>query len=978
MAKNREFYLRFSISLVFVIAVFGPLFFIVRDLDGIAGRLWQQQLANARHDLKEEMAAFRASLVPRQFVESLIKAGEIQLGLVSLTRQQPSFVDNQEAGIFTAATNRQLCDFYQKEAGLRPLAIISFNTDFSNGWSWFNDEYEELRNFPEQHRQRFETVIPYLVADIATFTPVIANNQRGWEYVNNFRAEMFKVGKRDSNFHKFFFDYIGDLAYQPPHYGTVYEMATTRLGSRRFFVYKMPVKRDDLVYGGYFVIFANRDIEVDKILAMAMKSSRPAARRRFYSSPPVSKATETDTLKIDQPLPAELAGYSRISGYQKTLPERIGVELSIAGLRKAHAAYLGSISFVCRSVMIITLAVAVYFMLFRFPDAFRLRLRMLTIIALSLCLPWAILGYFCLSLFDSFQNLTGHELRAEAASSMYRLISYYYDQKLQLNLEIIKTKQRMIEHVAKPAAELEGLHAHEIVLPENQFELFFYRDDGMTRAFRARHPPSTSSRRIDCYLAARYLDHLGILDRNASNNSKHIKQGDFYSLAIESLHQTYSEHLTMHRECVETRDWKKADELSRMVYVLLPDTGTPGNPLRAIGNTTTSSPNYILINPELFAPEIYSQRMPWQQHDFLTGLRRVDDSILRWCPAYVNSSSELKQQLNIAAASRSSGSHLIQDDMGQYKYISRRYISGEGLVFAGISIGSQDLRLELLLKIFPFVLLALTMFCLILFADLLSAMFIRPVAGFQAATAEISAGNYQVAVHMPDSDEFSLLAGSFNRMATGLVQRERMRRFVSDNLFEQLGLNAGGFTKSSVVTILASDIRGFTSLSEKHEPQQIVSLLNDYFTEMETAIKASGGFIERFIGDAVVAVFYHDQTDRPVERALTAAMAMRQRLVALNDRRAAAGLFVIDNGIGIATGEAVSGIAGSPDGRQVLSVMGEVTHIAERLESASRHVAARILLCPQTAAVIKTRLTEVTDLCGLPAFCLVTDEVSDG
>jgi class 3 adenylate cyclase len=106
---------------------------------------------------------------------------------------------------------------------------------------------------------------------------------------------------------------------------------------------------------------------------------------------------------------------------------------------------------------------------------------------------------------------------------------------------------------------------------------------------------------------------------------------------------------------------------------------------------------------------------------------------------------------------------------------------------------------------------------------------------------------------------------------------------------------------------------------------------------------------------------------------------MRRRLAALNARRAAAGLFVIDNGIGIATGEAVSGIAGSPDGRQVLSVIGEVTLIAEKLESASRHVGSRILLCQQTAAGVKNAaaMSDVTDLCGLPAFCLVADEVSD-
>jgi len=412
---------------------------------------------------------------------------------------------------------------------------------------------------------------------------------------------------------------------------------------------------------------------------------------------------------------------------------------------------------------------------------------------------------------------------------------------------------------------------------------------------------------------------------------------------------------------------------------LLPATGSPEAPLRAIGKTTTHTPNLTLMKPYLFAPEIYSQRALWQKHDFMIGQRRLDDTILRWWPDYINSSAELKHQLDLAAASRSGGSRLIQTGR-EFCFVNRRYLAGESMVFAGVSTAAQDLRLELLFWVFPFVLLALVLLCVFLFADLLAALYIRPVAGFQAATARITDGDYQVIVQMPDSDEFSQLARSFNRMANGLVQREKMRRFVSENLFERIGLSEGEVTRTSEVTLLASDIRGFTSLSEKHEPQQIVSLLNDYFTEMETAIEESGGFIESFIGDAVVAVFYHNQTGRAENRALTAAISMRARLVVLNHRRAAAGLFVIENGIGIASGEAVSGVAGSSEGRQIFSVIGEVTRVAEKLESASRHVPSRILICPKTAAALAdmAHLSDATGLCGTAAFTLMADGGLDG
>ncbi|EKD82364.1 MAG: hypothetical protein ACD_39C01342G0001, partial [uncultured bacterium] len=542
----------------------------------------------------------------------------------------------------------------------------------------------------------------------------------------------------------------------------------------------------------------------------------------------------------------------------------------------------------------------------------------------------------------------------------------------------LQTKNRMIEHVDKAPEELLKLHAHNIVMPDNFFELFLFRADGTSRTFRSRHPENNTTRRIDCYLAAKFLDQLGVLDRKIPVNRKYLEQGEYAAGFMDSLQLNYTEHNLMRLEAVETREWKRADELSRMLYALFPNPKLPGQPVTAIGKMTISNPGYVLIRPDRFNPEIYSQRMPWQQHDFLIGQRRLDDSILRWWPDYINSASELKRQVDLAASTHSGGSRLIQDGK-TFRFLNRRYINNQSIVFAGVSTASQDLKIEMLLKLFPFVLLALALLCLFLFADLLAAMFITPVIGFRAATSEIAAGNYQVAVKIPASDEFSLLADSFNRMAAGLAQRERMRRFVSENLFERIGLSEVENTRVSEVTLLASDIRGFTTLSEKHQPQQIVSLLNDYFTEMESAIKQSGGLIERFVGDAVVAVFYQDQPEKCEQRALTAAMQMRARLAGLNRQRAAAGLFIIDNGIGIATGEAVSGIAGSPDGRQIFSVIGEVTHLAEKLESASRHVPSRILICPKTSAVLanQTDLADAAEQCGFSAFTPVSTEVAD-
>ncbi|EKD82331.1 MAG: adenylate cyclase, partial [uncultured bacterium] len=296
---------------------------------------------------------------------------------------------------------------------------------------------------------------------------------------------------------------------------------------------------------------------------------------------------------------------------------------------------------------------------------------------------------------------------------------------------------------------------------------------------------------------------------------------------------------------------------------------------------------------------------------------------------------------------------------GRYRLIRQRFNVKDATVYAGISTSSPDLMLGLVSRAFPLLLLIFSLLSLLLFADALAALFINPVKGIGHGAAAIEAGDYSQRIEIENTDEFSLLVTSFNQMTSGLAQREKMRRFVSDNLYArlgtQVGLNELRSAQMSRVTMLAADIRGFTTLSEKHDPQQIVSLLNDYFTAMEAAINAYGGVIERFVGDAVMAVFYRvGETSGEVQAAL-AALAMRQKLAILNYERAGRGLFIIENGIGIASGEAASGLVGSERGRMVFTVLGKVTKLAEMLESQTKHVDSRVLLCAETARVLGER-----------------------
>jgi len=212
-------------------------------------------------------------------------------------------------------------------------------------------------------------------------------------------------------------------------------------------------------------------------------------------------------------------------------------------------------------------------------------------------------------------------------------------------------------------------------------------------------------------------------------------------------------------------------------------------------------------------------------------------------------------------------------------------------------------------------------------------------------------------VPITSDDELGRLGEGFNRMTAGLAEKEYLGRFLSG--VARSRLRAGATLEEQAVrtraTVMFSDIRGFTTLAERHPPEAIVEMLNRYFTGMTRAIEAEGGFVEKFIGDAIMAVFLPALgRTHPAERAARAALAMRRELADFNTAREAAGQFPIRTGIGLATGEVLLGMLGRADGRRRdFTVTGPTVNAAAAMEKRSKEARTTgLVLCPETAGFV--------------------------
>jgi class 3 adenylate cyclase len=193
--------------------------------------------------------------------------------------------------------------------------------------------------------------------------------------------------------------------------------------------------------------------------------------------------------------------------------------------------------------------------------------------------------------------------------------------------------------------------------------------------------------------------------------------------------------------------------------------------------------------------------------------------------------------------------------------------------------------------------------------------------------------------------------------APGLT-RLALERHVPGYLVEEVlsGRMARPRPRRQEVTVLFCDARNYTTLSEGLEPEQVVELLNEWFTVATRAIRRHGGIVDKFIGDAIMAVFgVPEPHDDDAARAVRAAFEMRDALASLNLRRQALGLKRIEVGIGINTGPAVVGFIGSHS-QQSFAAIGDVTNTASRIESKTRDFPGCDILIGETTEAIQQRL----------------------
>ena len=246
----------------------------------------------------------------------------------------------------------------------------------------------------------------------------------------------------------------------------------------------------------------------------------------------------------------------------------------------------------------------------------------------------------------------------------------------------------------------------------------------------------------------------------------------------------------------------------------------------------------------------------------------------------------------------------------------------------------------------------------------LSSVLVKPIKLLAKGVKSIGDGNFHQRIDIKRRDEIGELTTAFNDMAKGLEEREfikdTFKKFVHTDIVDDLLKNpekikVGGERKK--VTVLFTDIRGFTTISEKISPEEVVAMLNEYFTNNLKVVNSFGGVLDKFIGDAMMITFgvpFEAKDD--TLRAVKTGIFMRKAIRDLNIQRMRLGKFPIQMGIGINTGYVIAGNVGSED-RMEYTVLGDVVNIAARIEGLSRNM--EVIVTENTYNEIKDKVIAI-------------------
>lgn len=286
----------------------------------------------------------------------------------------------------------------------------------------------------------------------------------------------------------------------------------------------------------------------------------------------------------------------------------------------------------------------------------------------------------------------------------------------------------------------------------------------------------------------------------------------------------------------------------------------------------------------------------------------------------------------------------------------------ESIICADIGFSDVKKRTTSKLTAIGMISLSVTLLVALSISMLLTRKVSKPIHSLHHTLAAVGKGDFDIRMESTTRDEFGEVALAVNSMVEGLRQRELLKgvfaRYVSEKVLDAVlkqGERAILHGERRKITVLFSDIRNFTDLSEQLSPEEVVCLLNEYFEAMVDIVFKNHGTLDKFIGDGMMVIFGAPDDDPfQEENAVRTALEMRQELKRLCEKWKHGRDVRITTGIGINTGVAIVGNIGSQK-RMEYTAIGDTVNFASRMEAITKETGHSILVSDYTYVSVRNQ-----------------------
>jgi class 3 adenylate cyclase len=942
-----------------LVVLAAPLWFFNNLIETALHRSEDSAMGLLREKLLQESERVKELMTPAAYIKETIKEAhktilpEVNQNLIKLTPDkdfgQEIFNDQMPLKMLKAL----------HDLALEPLYITVASPEFSDVHYWFGSEL--LRQCQEPENLASVMAYQLMSTSLSLYEQYYQNQWPLLSLSENLR-KFGNFGFANSSWMGF--TYLNRYSeFILPH-DTVVEKFTDYYGRQSLYYYAYNCLSRVTLHGGYQIGILQESVSARAILRSALSRSPkeinvslvqlPKARSGFFTNdngleffdrPPTGFWNHFFFKQrlFKKKIPSNIDSYHiRLRASQ---PEEINA------FRKIHKAF----RLLAGGLLLLYAMAAIHYWLFGLSLQSSIRRKLVLLLAGIIFIPVAGSGLLAFISLKGSDRVIENHVMEKTMALLHEFILYDDENENRSQLAMLEIKRRIENYEGNKLDQVKilGSQAGDNLewLRKLTGQHSMLAQDGSIIHFA----PNLSNNGRDSHklldiILPKYFANLGLLKKRGNFLSDTFALGlseDFISPSREESRLPHES--TLQQEISHTLD------TSRAATIIAQTRG--GNFINVFSRAKDGD-----INTHAYLSEFaensqkwFARSDPYCDIELSARLRRqYYVSMYAW-PSSTLLNDEMLESFRWLLETKDSGRRIIHRD-GGIKTNAWNLRPQRAAIFAAIGQNrGKGIGQFAISMIFP-VLAGYAVLVVMVLSLLFAEFIIKPVKIFSEGIQRLSNEEYGVIIDKFSGDEFSQMTSAFNKMSAALRQREMIKRLVSARLVEQVestDATTAARTEKVCISVVASDIRGFTSISEKFTPSEVVELLNTYFTAMEKAISENHGVIDKYIGDAIQAVFYEQPgLACSAERACHTALAMRRQLQELNQQRTEMGLFPLENGIGIVTGTAVSGSIGSETGRKDFTIIGRITERAAQLEAATVNAKSRILVCNSTQITV--------------------------